>query len=93
MTESKTIYYKYTEPTSPVRPAGSQLHGYTYRSFLISRSHTDYLFWKISMPDGTPVPEILSTNYTQRHYAEKAIDGFISNEAIKQERAEKGLPN
>jgi hypothetical protein len=83
-----TKYYKYTEPVSPVRPLNSELWSYEYKTFLITRASSEYLFWTIEMPDRSKPPIPLRSSYTHRQMAEKAIDDFIAIETKKQEASE-----
>ncbi|KYK47667.1 hypothetical protein A1D31_30085 [Bradyrhizobium liaoningense] len=86
----KTYYYEFKEPEAPLKSQGWNLVGRSYKDFIV-RIDGLYLFWKIEMKDGSPVPVRLSGNYTTEALAKQDIDDFLREEALKQEAHEVSL--
>jgi hypothetical protein len=57
-----------------------------YRGYRLRRDDNSNLY-RISKDDGTPVPNELSTMYTRKLLAQKAVDDFIEADIRQQDEA------
>ena len=81
------LYYKYTE-AQPPSGTDFELVGHEFHGFLLTRDPV-FLLWKVSYPDGNPVPMALrDRGWTDKNLTHEAVLNYLNDERKKQEASQ-----